>query len=142
MSDSLLSLPSSYPTYQLVLATIATTYAAIFVATSNHFVFRPKIESIFQNSSISSSSLYQFLIDFLSNMSTLTFILCSLFIFKEDNALSVMVYTDMSWSSLMLGIVAFKVIQSKEEPNLGLMLAKNIAFLVMIYLLITFHYAT
>ena len=113
MSNSFLNLPDSYPTYQIVIATLGTLYAALFVTTSNHFVFKPKIEHLFQHSSINSTILYQLLVDILSNLTSLTFILSSLFFFKSDNSLSVMVYTDMSWSGVMLGIVAFKMLPLK-----------------------------
>ena len=141
MSDSFLSLPDSYPTYQMVLATLGTIYAALFVTTSNHFVFKPKIEHLFQNSSINSSILYQFLVDVLTNLTTLTFILSSLFFFKDDNSLSVMIYTDMSWSGIMLAIVAFKGVSFKEEPNMRLMILKNVVFLGLIYVVVSLHYA-
>ena len=141
MSNSFLSLPDSYPTYQIVLATLGTIYTALFVTTSNHFVFKPKIEHLFQQSSINSSILYQFLVDVLTNLTTLTFILSSLFIFQDDNSLSVMMYTDMSWSGIMLSIVAFKALPFKEEPNIRLMILKNVVFLGLIYAVVSIHYA-
>ena len=53
-----------------------------------------------------------------------------------------MVYTDMAWTGLMLGIIAFKAVPFKEEPNLKLMLLKNVIFLGLVYSVIALHYAT
>ena len=62
--------------------------------------------------------------------------------FQDDNSLSVIIYSDMSWSGLFLAIVAFKAINFKEEPNFKLMLLKNILFLLLAYFTISFHYVT
>lgn len=44
MSESaVLALPNSYEPYQIVLLSLATLYAALFVKISNHYVFKPKI---------------------------------------------------------------------------------------------------
>lgn len=141
-SSSLISLPDSYPTYQFALTTIATIYAALFVSISNHTVFKPKLEHIFQHSNIHSISLHQFLIDLMSNLTHLTFLLVSLFFFQDDNALSVIIYSDMSWSGLFLAIVAFKAIGFKEEANFKLMLMKSVVFLILAYCTIFVHYVT
>ena len=108
---------------------------------SNHFVFKAKVESIFEHSTIRSTLLYQFLIDALSNLPQLTFILSSLLFFKDDNSLSTMIYSDMSWVGIFLSIVAFKNIMSSEENNSRIMLLKSVIFLVLVYLTIAFHYA-
>jgi hypothetical protein len=135
-------MPNSYETYQMALCLLGAVYAALFVMISNHFVFKPKVEGLFQHSSISSGALYQFLVDVLTNLSQLTFVATSLLVFADDNALSVMLYSDISWSGLFLGVVAFRGLRAREEPNSRLMLLKNVVFLGLGYAAVAIHYAT
>lgn len=142
MSDnSVLELPESFQPYQVVLLWIGTIYVSLFVMVSNHFVFKPKVEHFFEGSIIHSTTLYQFLVDVLTNLTHLTFLLCSLIFLKDDNSLSVMLYSDTSWTSLFLCLVAFKGLSAKEEPNYKLMLLKNVIFLVLGYVAIGCHYS-
>jgi hypothetical protein len=108
---------------------------------SNHYVFKPKVEQFFLQSSITSQALHQFLIDFLTNLSPLTFLVSTLLLMNTDSALSVMIYSDISWSGLLVAFLAFRgVLQKDEENDWKLMLIKNVIFLAMIYGIIAGHY--
>ena len=97
---------------------------------SNHYVFKPKVEQFFLQSSITSQALHQFLIDFLTNLSPLTFLVSTLLLMNTDSALSVMIYSDISWSGLLVAFLAFRgVLQKDEENDWKLMLIKNVIFL-------------
>lgn len=139
--SSVLELPSSFETYQIVLLSITTLYAALFVMISNHYVLKPKIERLFQESSIRSTVLYQFLADFLTNLTQLTFIMASVLFLNDDNAVSVIIYSDVSWCGIMMCVVAFKGLSPREDPNYQLLFLKNVVFLALVYVLIGSHYA-
>ena len=113
MSEAIIVLSDSYATYELVLAFAATIYVALFVATSNHYVLKPKIEHYLQRSLLS-SALLQFLIDLLSNLTHLTLILSSILLLRDDNVLSVMIYSDMHWCGIMLAMISFKGLLLRE----------------------------
>ena len=91
---------------------------------------------------MNSPAFYQFLIDVITNLTHLTFIITSLLFIKDDNCLSVMVYSDMSWSGILMCVVAFKGLALKEETNTRLMFIKNVVFLILVYLVVTAHYVT
>lgn len=138
--NSVLELPQQFQPYQIVLLWMGTIYASLFVMVSNHFVFKPKVEHFFEGSAIHSTALYQFLVDVLTNLTHLTFLLCSLVFLQDDNSLSVMLYSDISWASIFLCLVAFKGIAAKDEPNFTLLLLKNVVFLGLSYVVIGGHY--
>lgn len=140
MSTSFLGLPSAPPAYSLALALAGAVYGAVFLMLSNHYVFKPKVEQYLANSSLSSKASTQFLVDFISSLPHLTFILCSMVISNSDSALSVMVYSDLGWSGLYLGLLAFGGVGSKEGGNWRLMLLKNIVCLGLAYATIWLHY--
>ena len=136
------TLVNQYETYQIALVTLGTVYAAIFVKISNHYVFKPKIENFFLESIIASKTFFQLLVDFLTNLTQLTFIAFSILVMQSDDSLAVIVYSDMSWCGLLLSLVSFKAVLAKQEPNIHLLIAKNVTFLILVYLSIVFHYAT
>ena len=80
---------------------------------SNHYVFKPKVEQYLANSSANSKACTQFLVDFISNLPQLTFIICTIVISNSDSGLSVMVYSDLTWSGLYVGLLAFRGLGSK-----------------------------
>jgi len=52
-----------------------------------------------------------------------------------------MIYSDISWSGLLVAVLAFRgILQKEEESNWKLMLIKNIVFLIIIYVTIVGHY--
>lgn len=53
-----------------------------------------------------------------------------------------MVYSDISWSGIMMCVIAFKGLIPKEEPNYQILFLKNIAFLGLVYAVIISHYAS
>jgi hypothetical protein len=47
-------------------------------------------------------------VDVLTNLSSLTLIISTLVLFGIDSSLSVMVYSDASWSGLLLALIALR----------------------------------
>jgi hypothetical protein len=86
--------------------------------------------------------LHQLLIDVVTNLPQLTFLTCTIVISNSDSALSVVIYSDIAWSGLYVGVLAFRGLFGKEVGNWKLMLIKNIIFLGMIYATIAVHYLT
>lgn len=119
-----------------------TIYAGIFLMLSNHYIFRPKVEELLIHSSIQSKALSHLIVDCLSNLPQLTFLACTIAVSNSDSGLSVIVYSDLAWSGLYLGLLAFRGIANKEVGNWKLMLVKDIFFLGLIYATITLHYIT
>lgn len=89
---------------------------------------------------INSKALYQFLIDALTNLSQLTYIVCTVLLDKSDQPLRIMTFSDMSWSVLCVGIISFKCFKSTEEKHWTLFIKKNTIMLTIIYLAIWIHY--
>lgn len=131
----LLSLSTELSTFQIVILIISTFYVGIYMIISNHFVFKPKIEEYFSHNQIQSKALYQFVLDFLTNLSQLTFILCALLIDQSDSPLRIMTFSDMSWTTLCIAIISFKCIKNTQEKHWPLFLKKNTIILSLIYVI-------
>ena len=58
--------------------------------------------------------MFQLFVDFLTNLTQLTFIACSIFMLTSDDSLAVMIYSDMSWCGLILALVSFSSVSSKD----------------------------
>lgn len=122
-----------------VLVIMAVTYAGCFLMVSNHYVFRPKVEEFLGQWS-QLGAVRQLLIDLVSNLPALSFLICTLAVSSSDSGLSVVVYSDIGWSGLYLGVLAFRKIHKKEVGNWKLMLIKSIALLGLVYACIALHY--
>lgn len=123
------------------MVVVATAYAGCFLMVSNHYVFRPKVEQ-FLGEWAQSGAGRQLLIDLVTNLPLLSFLVCTLLVNGSDSGLSVVVYSDMSWSSLYVGLLAFRSQQRREVGNWKLMLIKSILLLGLIYASIAVHYLT
>ena len=108
---------------------------------SNHYVFRPKVEEFLGLWSQNGAGR-QLFIDLLTNLPLISFLVCTLLVNNTDSGLSVIVYSDMSWSGLYVGLLAFRTLQKKEVGNWKLMLIKTISLLCIIYLTISIEYIT
>ena len=121
------------------LVVVAAVYAGIFLMISNHYVFRPKVQE-FLGSWSQNGAGRQLFIDLLTNLPLLSFLICTLLVNNTDSGLSVIVYSDMSWSGLYVGLLAFRIVQKKEVGNWKLMLIKTISLLCVVYLTISVDY--
>jgi hypothetical protein len=126
-------------TTAVVLA--AAVYAGCFLMVSNHYVFRPKVEEFLGQWSRAGAGR-QLLIDLVSNLPLFSFLACTLAVSYSDSGLSVVVYSDIGWSGLYVGILAFKGSQHREVGNWKLMLIKSISLLGLVYAAIAVHYLT
>lgn len=108
---------------------------------SNHYVLRPKVEQFLGHWSQSGAGR-QLLIDLVTNLPLLTFLACTLGVSSSDGGLSVVMYSDIGWSGLYVGVLAFRGGQRKEVGNWKLMLIKSISFLGLVYASIAMHYLT
>lgn len=140
MSNSFLGTPSNLEGYQIAAAIIAALYTGIFVMLNNQYVFRPKVEHFIAQSSLHSKALNQFIIDFVSNLPHFAFLICTILISSSDSCLNVLIFSDLGWSGLFVGLLAFRRTTEKETGNWKLMLCKNIILLVIAYLTISIHY--
>ena len=139
-STSFLGISGDFEGYQIGFIIAGTVYLGFFLMIINHYVFKPKVEEIFVNSTVKSSVLNQILIDFIANLPQIIFIALSVLESKADTVLQVLIYTDTTWLTLYIGILAFKSIDTRQNGDWKLMLIKNIIFLGLAYLTITTHY--
>lgn len=82
------------------------------------------------------------MIDLITNLPLLSFLICTLVVNTSDSSLSVVVYSDMSWSGLYVGMLAFRTQYKREVGNWKLMLIKSVSMLGLIYGSIAAHYLT
>jgi hypothetical protein len=113
ISSNFLGVGQSLESYQIGITVAAAIYAGIFLMLSNHYIFRPKVEDALIHSSVQSKALQQLIIDFVSNLPQLTFLICTLTVSTSDSGLSVIVYSDVAWSGLYVGLLAFRILSSK-----------------------------
>ena len=126
----------------VVVTLLGTLYAAVFLMVSNHYVFKPKVEQFLVQSDIESKALQQLIIDFLTPLPHLIFVMSTVLLQKNSHGLSVMVLSDSAWSGLLMAVIAFKEVNYKEEPNWQLLLIKNIVFVELVYGTILAHFLT
>lgn len=138
---SFLGVSSNSDVTTICFTIIATAYAGCFLMVSNHYVFRPKVEEFLGEWS-QLGAVRQLLIDLITNLPVLSFLICTLVVNASDSSLSVVIYSDMSWSGLYVGLLAFRTIHRREVGNWKLMLIKSVSLLSLIYGSITAHYLT
>jgi hypothetical protein len=138
---SFLGVSSQADATTIGLVVVATAYAGCFLMVSNHYVFRPKVEEFLGQWS-QLGAVRQLLIDLITNLPLLSFLICTLVVNASDSSLSVVVYSDMSWSGLYVGLLAFRTMHRREVGNWKLMLIKSISLLGLIYGSIAAHYIT
>lgn len=109
---SFLGVSSQTDASKVALVLVSTAYAGCFLMVSNHYVFRPKVEEFLgQWSQLGAGR--QLMIDIVTNLPLLSFLICTLAISGSDSGLSVVVYSDMGWSGLYVGILAFRSTQRR-----------------------------
>jgi hypothetical protein len=108
VSEPSIKLPQSYELSEYILGPVMVTYFGLYVMISNHFIFKPKVEQILRKTMISSVALQQFIVDFLSNISIITFLFNEVILLNSDRGISVMIYNDMFWTGICMSILAYR----------------------------------
>ena len=124
-----------------MLVPLATLYLGVFVILRNHYIMRPRIEGFLNNALIYSTLVRELIIDFISNLSSLAFLLSSIILTNKDHGLATIVLSDTFWAGLFFALVAAKNITLKPEltPKMKIII-KNGLFLCLSYGVIVYHY--
>ena len=86
-TTNFLGISGDFEGYQIGFIIAGTVYLGFFLMISNHYVFKPKVEELFVNSTLKSRVLNQLLIDFIANLPQIIFIALSVLESKADTVL-------------------------------------------------------
>ena len=120
---------------------MVVTYCGIFVMLSNHYVLRPRVESLLSKVHITSNLVQEIIIDFMSNLSNLSFLLSSILMTNSDNGFSVVMIGDSMWAGILIAVITIKNFQdSPEDIPESKVIIKNAVMLCLCYAAILYHY--